>query len=572
MNRSVTWLLGFALLSGTATACSAASSAPVQESCGTGWETVGSFADGDILDVAAISDTDVWAVGSSATTPDSGVAEHWDGTAWTSAPTPATAKQPAALRAVAAVSPTDVWAVGAMGSDALAERWDGAAWTVVPFPTPTGATSSDLVDVAATAASDVWVVGRDGISRFFVGHWDGISWQIVLGPVEGDARAIAARSPQDVWVVGGRSQLSPMAEHFDGTSWTAADPTGELRHDPTLESVAAAGPTDVWAMGSNQPAPEQKMGASHMVARRWSGATWTAADVARPPFPAFRDGLHAVAAASATDVWTAGVVSDRDVSEHWNGSAWQLVPAPHAIADLAATSTGSVWGSGSDDAGSFVQRLCAVPAASADLWVDAPRFCCGGDEWRVGKRETIPFGVWNGGSQPALESGVTILVPTGMRFVGVDSRRASCSILDRHPVLVQCDLRRIQPGEKLRIPVVADVLFHRAMRVELRSASISDPYPSDDVGVAINDVLGSSCTIIGSNRNDRLVGTPRKDVLCGLGGNDRLSGRGGPDVLLGGPGDDLLLGGPGWDTLNGGNHNDVCEQGPGRGPAYSCRE
>src|SRR3954452_7102502 len=40
----------------------------------------------------------------------------------------------------------------------------------------------------------------------------------------------------------------------------------------------------------------------------------------------------------------------------------------------------------------------------------------------------------------------------------------------------------------------------------------------------------STCTIRGTDENDRLDGTPKRDVICGLGGNDRIRGLGGNDV------------------------------------------
>ena len=64
------------------------------------------------------------------------------------------------------------------------------------------------------------------------------------------------------------------------------------------------------------------------------------------------------------------------------------------------------------------------------------------------------------------------------------------------------------------------------------------------------------CTIVGTNRPDRLVGTPRRDLICGLGGADVLVGLGGDDLLVGGPGNDYLRPGTGRDRAVAGTGND----------------
>jgi acetyl esterase/lipase len=64
------------------------------------------------------------------------------------------------------------------------------------------------------------------------------------------------------------------------------------------------------------------------------------------------------------------------------------------------------------------------------------------------------------------------------------------------------------------------------------------------------------CTVMGTDRDDRLVGTSGDDVICALAGDDVVRARGGNDVVVGGPGDDRLYGGGGDDTLVGGDGDD----------------
>ena len=117
--------------------------------------------------VWAVSANDVWAVGWSGTTQSAqlSLAEHWDGTTWTIVPSPAV---PANLLSVAAVSSTNVWAAGYMldGQDAstVVEHWDGGAWTVVDSPNPTPH-ENFLQGITALPTGELWAVGYSAETR-----------------------------------------------------------------------------------------------------------------------------------------------------------------------------------------------------------------------------------------------------------------------------------------------------------------------------------------------------------------------------------------------------------------------
>ncbi|MHB8600677.1 MAG: hypothetical protein ACYDER_28210 [Ktedonobacteraceae bacterium] len=142
---------------------------------------------------------------------------------WTIVPSPNATDYQNELSAVAAISATDVWAVGDSESlrgpvVTLIEHWDGMRWTVVPSPNPT--TSFDaLSGVAAVSASDVWAVGWDNTGPL-IDHWDGTSWQSVSSPaVEGTFLGISAQSASDIWAVGDQAGDQPLTEHWDGSAW-----------------------------------------------------------------------------------------------------------------------------------------------------------------------------------------------------------------------------------------------------------------------------------------------------------------------------------------------------------------
>jgi hypothetical protein len=90
------------------------------------------------------------------------------------------------------------------------------------------------------------------------------------------------------------------------------------------------------------------------------------------------------------------------------------------------------------------------------------------------------------------------------------------------------------------------------------AGSASGPTASFGTAARPRDERGRPvrCTIVGTNRPDRLVGTRRRDVICGLGGADVLVGMGGDDLLVGGPGNDYLQPGTGRDRVVAGAGND----------------
>src|SRR5579862_8484759 len=67
----------------------------------------------DLEGVSPLTASEAWAVGVDQDGEQSaGLAEHWDGTSWSVAPTPSVVGREAALHGVAELSPTNAWAVG----------------------------------------------------------------------------------------------------------------------------------------------------------------------------------------------------------------------------------------------------------------------------------------------------------------------------------------------------------------------------------------------------------------------------------------------------------------------------
>jgi hypothetical protein len=117
-----------------------------------------------LFGVAALSPHNAWAVGQTGGEFAGDIAGkalilHWNGRSWRQMRVPAAVGH-AGLDAVAAVSPSDVWAVGeAVLGPPVILHWNGAAWRRVTAPAGGGG----LFAAAAAGAHDVWAVGVPGV-------------------------------------------------------------------------------------------------------------------------------------------------------------------------------------------------------------------------------------------------------------------------------------------------------------------------------------------------------------------------------------------------------------------------
>ena len=162
-------------------------------------------------------------------------------------------------------------------------------------------------------------------------RWNGTAWSIVPSPNAGinpTLTSVVAISPNDVWAVGytgGNSGTLTLAEHWDGSTWSiVSSPNPSLTYN-SLRGVAAVGTDDVWAVGDfNAPG-----GNGRTLLLHWDGAAWTqaAGQNSGPSGLAFR--LDAVSAIGESDVWAVGSNS-HTLAEHWNGTKWSKVASPNA--------------------------------------------------------------------------------------------------------------------------------------------------------------------------------------------------------------------------------------------------
>ena len=215
----------------------------------------------DLLSVASDATNDVWAAGYFANANENEYSntliEHWDGTQWSVVPSPNVGSIYNVLRSVAAVSPTDVWAVGSTfypdgpvnTSAPLVEHWDGTQWSVVSSPNPGFAY---LNGVTAISANDIWAVGSAN-GHALAEHWNGTQWSVVPAhSATGNLNAVTAIATNNVWAAGtkalGGGGLQTLTEHWNGTKWQVVSSPNQPGDFNELFSIAAAG-QDIWTVG-----------------------------------------------------------------------------------------------------------------------------------------------------------------------------------------------------------------------------------------------------------------------------------------------------------------------------------
>lgn len=374
---------------------------------------------------------DIWAVGSYAL-DSSGLGYatlilHWNGTAWTvipspngtlvPTPTPSPPPAPSApstvLNAVSGRTAADVWAVGSFGEASntvprrsLTEHWDGSTWTVIPSPNLT-AGNNDLAGVAAVAANDVWAVGSYRnltVSQALISHWDGSAWHSRPGPYAGPdsyLNAVSARTANDIWAVGSAGGYS-LTVHWDGALWQAI-PSPNVAGGNYLTAVTALAANDVWAVGYNtiSGAATQRTLIEH-----WDGSAWSV--VPSPNLGSSNNSLLAVTATGSTDVWAVGDGDNQrqTLVLHWTGSAWAVVASPNPgsynnqLRAVTAVGPGDLWAVGTTNVGTALQPLAEHWNGTAWSVVYTPHAAFFNDELQ-GVTALATGDVWAVGSSQA---------------------------------------------------------------------------------------------------------------------------------------------------------------------------
>jgi hypothetical protein len=240
--------------------------------------------------------------------------------------------------AVIAPARNDAWAFGGTNpggpSTPAAERWDGMRWRASALP---AGLNGFIVAAAASSASNVWAVG-DG----YVLRWNGVRWTVAKTWNTGDEiTSVAVISRYDVWVFGSSSfsgQASLGTWHYDGRRW--AQLTAAAGSAAGIYRASAVSENDIWAITVSP------RGGSVV---HYNGTAWDnvpAADAALADAQ-----LSDVLAVSWNNVWVSGTTPANAadghlVLAHWNGRCWRRFMAPWPVQQserFAADGAGGIW-------------------------------------------------------------------------------------------------------------------------------------------------------------------------------------------------------------------------------------
>jgi hypothetical protein len=357
----------------------------------SGWTIVSMPPTGEnapILGVSTVSATDAWAVGWHSGNAGTNVGakaliNNWNGTAWSAATVPTTPGNTALLYAVSASSTTDAWAVGRTqvnksSLEPLALHWNGTAWSVssgfsAALSDIAGGTAVGVADISPT---DAYAIGNSAATASgALAQWNGTAWSAVTLPLPAGANsnttlnAISASGPDNVWVVGtfldstlGRNET--FSDYFNGTTWSVVSmplvSSSNLNAFYQFNGIQANSPTDVWAVGESAVVD----GNSTDLIEHFNGTAWS---IVPSPSPGAGDSLTSVTTSNAAnDVWAVGVTQPTGATEgqtltlNWNGTAWTTVASPDngspSVLNSVSTNPGGaiVWAVGeSGVSGSF---------------------------------------------------------------------------------------------------------------------------------------------------------------------------------------------------------------------------
>jgi hypothetical protein len=254
-------------------------------------------------------------------------------------------------------------AVAAAAAAALviaASAW-AAGFTIVPTPNP--GTTNTIDGLVAFSPSEIWAIGNASSSsyagchgRTLTARWNGSAFVEVPAPATpicASIGGVAGLSTTNIWAVGSTNNgRDTHIRHWDGSAWSvvagatiALPPSGGRAQRSTgFNGVAAVSANDIWAVGRAQFADFSRRG----LTEHWNGSAWQL--VSNPaPNPSI---LYGVAAFGSSNVWAVGASGGSTFAMRWNGSSWKTVATPNAdvinslrgVAGVAAT---DIWAVGS---------------------------------------------------------------------------------------------------------------------------------------------------------------------------------------------------------------------------------
>jgi hypothetical protein len=275
-----------------------------------------------LLGVSMPSTGKAWAVGYfvSGEFQQQTLIEHFDGTVWSVVPSPSPGTLQNILYGVAAISDSDVWAVGTEQDASglfhtLTEHWNGSSWSVVNA-VDAGQDGNQFYAVKDIGSNNVYAVGQQAGAGFpsqaLIEHWNGNTWSVVSSPADASASALPlgmTATASSLTVVG--QQETDTAPY---TTYVAAGAPGALSIQATpnagagendLFAAARAADGSTWAVGWDI---DPTTGNHNPLVLQGINGVWSL--VPSPGFAAGSDsGFAAITAIPGGGLWAVGVTA-----------------------------------------------------------------------------------------------------------------------------------------------------------------------------------------------------------------------------------------------------------------------
>jgi hypothetical protein len=216
-------------------------------------------------------------------------------------------------------------------------------------------------------------------------------WHVVPSPNPGantvsdtNFTGVSATSAADAWGVGinmtSDALLHPLLEHWDGHGWKLVTPPEPTGRQSELHGVDAVSATDVWAVGVSSSRQSSNLDERTLI-EHWNGTAWTIVPSPNPSVGSnSADVLEAVGGVGPSDLWAVGweVVNNTIAMlfEHFDGSAWKATPTAAGSPTFGfamavnAVATNDVWAVGSDQ--SSAQGLTLAAHWDGRSWTIVP--------------------------------------------------------------------------------------------------------------------------------------------------------------------------------------------------------
>jgi hypothetical protein len=239
----------------------------------------------------------------------------------------------------AAISETNIWAVGEVSRAGkpiyrpFVRHFNGVSWRVITIP---HATSSNSAWVSASGADNVWVGGLEDnpVATTVVYRWNGAHWAKIPLPAMTALQGVTALGPNNVWAFGTSGTVAYDMYHWNGSKWQYYL-ASNINFIP--QGISASGPDNVWVSGFANRGSKPGVVAAY----RWNGRAWHAVSMPHPVFDLPPD----VTAVSPSNVWIGWADTTSGRALHWNGHQWHpLITSDTADPlDIVPDGTGGYW-------------------------------------------------------------------------------------------------------------------------------------------------------------------------------------------------------------------------------------